>query len=153
MDPYELQISLRPKSGGCGKPSREGPLADSELLGELCDLNRLVKVRVDVLLHVTYDDVVVRPPLDRSQVGQLTQAGVDEKGLGCFVGPLPPAEAVNQVEDQVEEGGRASRADDLPGIDDYLIRSDVDVRLTLLELRGESPMSGDGFVGEDPGLG
>src|SRR5215469_18127735 len=105
MDSYELHIGLRPQSRGSSEPPSEGPLAHRKLLGQPCDLDGVFEVSVDVLLHVPHYDVVVRPLPNRSQVRQLTEPGIDEEGLCGGVGPLPPAEALNQVEDQVEEGG------------------------------------------------
>jgi hypothetical protein len=70
VHPYKLQICLWPKSGGSGEPPVEVPLANPELLGELCDLDRFVNVRVDMLLNVAGDVVIVRPTPDRRQVMQ-----------------------------------------------------------------------------------
>jgi len=98
IHPHELQIRLGPKSGGSCEPPRKGAHANPELLGQSSDLDRVVKMCVDVLLYIAHDHVIVRSPSDRREVGQLAASGVNEEGLSGKVGPFPAAEALDQIE-------------------------------------------------------
>jgi hypothetical protein len=56
-----LQVGLRSAPGGCREPPRQGATAQPELCCQLADLDRLVEVRVDVLLDLVDDQIVVEP--------------------------------------------------------------------------------------------
>jgi hypothetical protein len=65
---------------------------------------------------------------------------VHEQDLGGHVGPLVAAEAFDEVQHEVQEGGGAAGGDDLAVVDDHSLDRNKDFRVATLQLVREQPV-------------
>src|SRR5262249_14534925 len=88
---------------------REGSAAETELVREFGDTQRFVEMRVDVCLDLVDGRIVMRAAGQTGDVGQLAgTVSVYEKHLGGEVRACVSSEALEEVDDQREKGGRAA---------------------------------------------
>jgi hypothetical protein len=106
-DACVLKVRPRPAAGGCCEPAGQRPLAQGESRGELANRERISEVEIDVLLDLVNDHVVVRPFAPEGDVRPLAgPVAIDQQDLGPQVGAFVPGESLDQVQNQVQEGGR-----------------------------------------------